>query len=124
MARLHTNGNAYGSGGGPGGRSAPNLGFARTSFLHGANAAYIEQLEDSYERDPASLDQSWRDFFAQLKDDSLAIARHAGLRHADLLEGAGGDELVSALDGNWREAAAIGKTLEAKAAEGGVASGR
>ncbi|MBO0732959.1 MAG: 2-oxoglutarate dehydrogenase E1 component [Methylocapsa sp.] len=119
MARLHTDGNANGSGGGPGGRSDANLGFARTSFLHGANAAYIEQLEDSYERDPALLDQSWRDFFAQLKDNSSAIAKHAGLRHAGLLDCAGEDELVSALDGNWREAAAIGKTLEDRAAEGG-----
>jgi 2-oxoglutarate dehydrogenase E1 component len=125
MARQDTNGNANGAGGGPGGRSAPNLGFARTSFLDGANAAYIEQLADNYERDPASLDPSWQEFFAQLKDDRFAIKRRArGPRwtQQSLLPTAA-DELISALDGNWREAqTAIGAKLEAKAKEGGLFS--
>ncbi len=66
MARRDTNGNANGSGGAAGSRSAPNTAFARTSFLDGVNAAYIEQLQESYQRDPASLDPSWREFFAQI----------------------------------------------------------
>src|ERR1700730_1265586 len=118
MARQDTNGNANGAGGGPGGRSAPNLGFARTSFLDGANAAYIEQLADNYERDPDSLDPSWREFFAQLKDDRFAIKRHVrGPRWTQQsLPPTAADELISALDGNWREAhTAIGGKLEAKA---------
>ena len=125
MARQDTNGNANGAGGGPGGRSAPNLGFARTSFLDGANAAYIEQLADNYERDPASLDPSWREFFAQLKDDRFAIKRRArGPRWTQQsLPPTAADELISALDGNWREAqTAIGAKLEAKAKEGGLFS--
>jgi 2-oxoglutarate dehydrogenase E1 component len=125
MARQDTNGNANGAGGGPGGRSAPNLGFARTSFLDGANVAYIEQLADNYERDPASLDPSWREFFAQLKDDRFAIKRRArGPRWTQQsLPPTAADELISALDGNWREAqTAIGAKLEAKAKEGGLFS--
>ncbi|MGB8901771.1 MAG: hypothetical protein WCC90_22135, partial [Methylocella sp.] len=66
MARRDTNGNANGSGGGAGSRSASNSAFARTSFLDGGNAAYVEQLQDSYVRDPASLDPSWREFFTQM----------------------------------------------------------
>src|ERR1700730_9196277 len=117
MARQDTNGNANGAGGGPGGRSAPNFDFARTSFLDGANAAYIEQLADNYERHPASLDPSWQEFFAQLKDDRSAIARRArGPQWTQQYHpAAAADELVSALDGNWRETqTAIGAKLEAK----------
>jgi 2-oxoglutarate dehydrogenase E1 component len=125
MARQDTNGNANGAGGGLGGRSAPNLDFARTSFLDGTNAAYIEQLADNYERDPASLDPSWREFFAQLKDDRSAIARRArgpGWTQQSLPATAA-DELISALDGNWTEAqTAIGAKLETKAKEGGLFS--
>jgi len=75
MARQDTNGRANGSGGGPGSRSASNSAFARTSFLYGGNAAYVEQLQDSYLRDPASLDPSWREFFTQINDDSATIAK-------------------------------------------------
>jgi len=125
MARQDTNGNANGAVGGAGGRSAPNFGFARTSFLDGANAAYIEQLAESYARDPAALDPSWREFFSELRDDSQAITKRVrGPRWRQRSVAANGaDELVSALDGNWGETrAAIGVKLEAKAKEGGLFS--
>ncbi|MGI8569620.1 MAG: 2-oxoglutarate dehydrogenase E1 component, partial [Methylocella sp.] len=125
MARQDTNGNANGSGGGPGSRSASNSAFARTSFLDGANAAYVEQLQDSYLRDPASLDLSWREFFTQMKDDSATIAKGAqGPRwKRPGWPAAAADELVSALDGNWTEAETrIGAKLEAKAGEGALLS--
>src|ERR1700726_5305828 len=77
MARQDRNGNANGPGGGPGSRSASNSAFARTSFLYGGNAAYVEQLQDSYLRDPGSLDPSWREFFTQMNDDSATIAKTA-----------------------------------------------
>ena len=48
MARRDTNGHANGSGGGASARSMPNASFARTPFLDGGNAAYIEQLQDRY----------------------------------------------------------------------------
>src|ERR1700720_3089366 len=120
MARRDTNGNANGSGGGPGSRSASNSAFARTSFLDGGNAAYVEQLQDSYVRDPTSLDPSWREFFAQMNDESAAIAKGAQGPHwkRPSWTAAAGGELVSALDGNWTEAETwIGAKLEAKAGE-------
>jgi 2-oxoglutarate dehydrogenase E1 component len=43
--------------------------FATTSFLQGANAAYLEQLYASYEQAPDSVGPEWQAFFASLKDD-------------------------------------------------------
>ena len=37
------------------GRSAGNDAFARTSFLYGGNAAYVEQLHEAYRKNPASV---------------------------------------------------------------------
>ena len=34
--------------------------FSITSFLYGGNAAYIEELQASYERNPQSVDPEWR----------------------------------------------------------------
>src|SRR6476660_4059240 len=43
--------------------------FATTSFLQGANAAYLEQLYASYQLAPNSVGPEWQAFFANLKDD-------------------------------------------------------
>ncbi len=80
-----------------------NDGFARTSFLYGGNAQFIEQLYARYQTDPGSLDAGWADYFASLndaRDDVLAEARGASWRRADWPIAANG-ELVSALDGDW-----------------------
>ena len=62
MARLETDGGA-----GPAGfRSAQNESFLNTSFLQGANAAYIEGLLAAYAADPASVSPDWRKFFADM----------------------------------------------------------
>ena len=65
MARLETNGGA-GPAAPAGPRTAQNDSFAKTSFLQGANAAYIESLLADYETDPKSVSPEWRAFFAQL----------------------------------------------------------
>ena len=41
-------------------RQDANAAFARTSFLYGGNAAYVEQLQSRYEANPASVDAEWR----------------------------------------------------------------
>ena len=41
-------------------RQDANAAFARTSFLYGSNAAYIEDLYARYESDPAAVDAEWR----------------------------------------------------------------
>ena len=44
-------------------RQDPNAALAATSFLYGANAPFIEELQSRYARDPASVDAEWRAFF-------------------------------------------------------------
>ena len=99
-------------------RQDANTLFARTSFLYGGNAAYIEDLHARYEQNPSTVDAEWRDFFQSLKDDSAAVAKSA--------EGASwrkpnwpvrpNDDLVAALDGNWAATEKkIGEKIAAKA---------
>ena len=47
-------------------RQDANAAFARTSFLYGGNAAYIEDLYAKFEADPASVEAEWRTFFEAL----------------------------------------------------------
>jgi 2-oxoglutarate dehydrogenase E1 component len=54
-------------------RQDANAAFARTSFLYGGNAAYIEDLYAKYERDPAAVDVAWREFFRSLKDEASDV---------------------------------------------------
>jgi 2-oxoglutarate dehydrogenase E1 component len=51
--------------------------FARTSFLHGANATYLAELYASYEQDPSSVDSDWQAFFASLKDAKADVIADA-----------------------------------------------
>ncbi|NNE21040.1 MAG: 2-oxoglutarate dehydrogenase E1 component [Rhizobiales bacterium] len=84
-------------------RSDANDVFARTSFLYGGNAQFIEQLYSKYQSDPQSVDPEWQDFFADLKDDpgaAVAEAKGASWEREDWPQQVNG-ELVSALDGNW-----------------------
>ena len=47
--------------------------FAETSFLYGANAAFIEGLHEKWAADPASVTPEWRTFFDQLKDSAATV---------------------------------------------------
>jgi 2-oxoglutarate dehydrogenase E1 component len=47
----------------------------RTSFLLGANAAFLADLYQRWLEDPGSVDPSWADFFAELKDEPGAVGR-------------------------------------------------
>ena len=58
-------------------RQDANAAFARTSFLYGGNAAYVEQLQSRYEANPASVDAEWRAFFEGLKDDRADVIKGA-----------------------------------------------
>jgi 2-oxoglutarate dehydrogenase E1 component len=112
MARQDVNG-VNGSGGAGAPRSATNDHFAQSSFLYGGNAAYVDQLYESFQRDPASVDAEWRDFFAGLNDDRTAIEKSA---HGPTWKKPNwpiiaNGELVSALDGDW---AVVERTLSDK----------
>ncbi len=114
-----------GAAGGRQSRPVSNAEFAQTSFLFGANAAYIEQLEDSYLHNGAALDPSWRDFFAQLRDEEEAVSKSArgpGWKPHGRPPASGG-ELISALGAGWAEAEtrSAGKLAE-KAREAGLTS--
>src|SRR5205085_1942883 len=94
-------------------RQDANQAFAATSFLYGANAAYIEELQARFARDPASVDGGWRAFFEGLKDEPKTVIADAdgpAWRQKNWPIVANG-ELVSALDGNW---AALEKELGGK----------
>jgi 2-oxoglutarate dehydrogenase E1 component len=103
-------------------RQDANSAFALSSFLQGANATYIDELYARYEKEPASVDPEWQEFFKSLKDPP-----------ADILKNADGpswertnwplsprDDLTSALDGNWAE---VEKVVEAKIAAKAQAKG-
>ncbi len=97
-----------------------------TSFLFGANAPFVEDLYARYCDNPASVDQSWADFFSSLDDDPQAVlkeAKGASWQRPDWPPVANG-ELVSALDGNWTALEAeLGDKIEARAkASGGSIS--
>ena len=97
--------------------------FLQTSFLDGANASYIEDLQARYEKDPASVDEGWRQFFSSLNDDkadAVKNARGASWSRPGWPPVANG-EMVSALDGNWAQMeAAVGAKIRTKAQEGAV----
>ena len=100
-------------------RQDANAAFARTSFLYGGNAAYIEDLYARYETDPKSVDAEWQAFFQSLKDergDVIRSARGASWKAAGLADPRQRGELVAALDGDWSEVErAIGDKVKAKA---------
>jgi len=104
-------------------RHDANAAFARTSFLYGGNAAYIEDLYGRYEKDPATVDAEWRDFFQGLKDEAADVAkasRGASWKKSNWPLRPDG-ELVAALDGQWAEAEKrIGDKISAKAQAKGV----
>ena len=107
-------------------RQDANAAFALTSFLYGGNAAYIDEIYGRYEKDPASVDVEWQEFFKSLKDQPADVAKNA--------QGPSWEksnwpvtpayDLTSALDGNWVQTEkSIGGKLQAKAqAKGGELS--
>ena len=49
----------------------------QTSFLFGANTAFIQELYARFLESPGSVDASWQEFFAELNDDQQAVLRDA-----------------------------------------------
>ena len=104
-------------------RQDANAAFARTSFLYGGNAAYIEDLYAKYEGDPAAVDAEWREFFENLKDqasDVVKSARGASWKKPNWPPRPGG-EVIAALDGQWVETEKrLAEKIAAKAQGKGV----
>src|ERR1700735_3972305 len=103
-------------------RQDVNQALLQTSFLYGANSAYIEALQAEYEKAPLSVEPGWREFFDALGDDPASVvktARGASWRQPNWPATPKGD-LINALDGDWPATEkAITDKLLAKAAEAG-----
>jgi 2-oxoglutarate dehydrogenase E1 component len=103
-------------------RQDANAAFARTSFLYGGNAAYIEDLHARYEADPDSVNSEWQAFFQSLKDipaDVQRGARGATWQRPNLPRADG--ELIAALTGDWSAVEKrVGEKLKAGAQARGV----
>ena len=85
-----------------------------TSFLNGANAAFIEQLYAQYQQNPDAVDDSWRAFFAELGETGLSptqLGRGPGWRRDAKLKLENG-EIVSALTGQLQPGAKKGGATE------------
>ena len=105
-------------------RQPKNEAFVRTSFLQGANAAYIEEMQAQYARNPGSVSDEWRHFFASLQEEQPQADGN----------GAGGpswarplqqihekSELTAALTGDWGGVErSLRHELKARAGAGGV----
>src|SRR5262249_26149937 len=96
-------------------RQDANAAFARTSFLYGGNADYIENLYARYETDPHAVDAQWQAFFQSLKDDRADVLTNARGPSWQRPYPAARTELISALDGDWREVErALGDKVKAQ----------
>ncbi len=74
-----------------------------TSFLQGANAAFIESLYAQYQENPDAVDPSWRAYFSSLSEQDLnatQLGRGPEWRRDAKPNLASGD-LVGALTGHW-----------------------
>ncbi len=98
------------------GRSLPNAALLETSFLYGANAAFVEEMYARYLDDPGSVDSSWRQVFQQLRDAPEDV-RHAVAGpswYRPEVAKPKSTELTALMDGNW---AALETRLEQKTRE-------
>ncbi len=82
-------------------RQELNEAFARTAFLHGANASYIEDLYARYQDNPSSVEADWQAFFQNLKDGNGADPEPTGpsWKRADWPLPADGNNIVGAFAG-------------------------
>ena len=103
-----------------------NAAFHDSSFLQGANAAYVDQLYGQWARDPAAVDAAWDAFFRALGDAREDVAREAAgasWARADWPPQPAG-ETIAALTGEWpappASTRAAGDKIAAKAADKGV----
>ncbi|MCZ6896662.1 MAG: palindromic element RPE1 domain-containing protein, partial [Rickettsia endosymbiont of Ixodes ricinus] len=45
----------------------------KTGYLFGGNAVFVEELYRQYLTNPASVDQTWQGFFAEIKDNNTLL---------------------------------------------------
>ena len=47
--------------------------FDKTSFLHGVNTAYIEEMFEKFQTDPDNVPNDWKEFFLGITSSFSAI---------------------------------------------------
>jgi len=108
-------------------RQDVNEALLETSFLYGANAAYIEELQAAYARNPHSVDPEWQNFFKALGEDETLVEKNAAgasWERANWPVPLNGD-LVSAMDGNWAALEkAVGDKIVAREKKGEALPGK
>ena len=80
-------------------KSPSNQIFDKTSFLHGANATYVEEMFKKYSDDPSSVPNDWGIFFKNIKDEGLNSSTYSADWAKSDLKVQNGD-LISAMDSN------------------------
>ncbi len=105
-------------------REPANEAFLETSFLHGTNAMYIEELYARYKDNADAVDAQWQTFFAALKDDRAQVEREAAGPSwaqnghiASPARNSADAELLGALANDWGAGSEqrIGEKIQAKA---------
>src|SRR5689334_19267663 len=91
----------------------------QNTFLYGSNATFIAELYSRFLEDPATVDESWRSFFAELAEQAPDVLKE--------LEGPGwgnarghvitNGHAAPAMAGNGHIAAATAAAVESAAAE-------
>ncbi|CAN5164607.1 2-oxoglutarate dehydrogenase E1 component [soil metagenome] len=92
--------------------------LTETSFLYGANAAFVEDLYARWAENPASVEPSWAAFFATLSDQADQVKRAAQdptwtPKQAPAIR----PEWLSAIDGQWPSVAPAVEAKMTKAIE-------
>ena len=75
--------------------------FDKTSFLHGVNTAYIEEMFEKFQTDPNNVPSDWKEFFLgithNIKNQNSLKASWSQKKEVEFSN----VDLVSAVDGNW-----------------------
>ncbi|WP_426010929.1 2-oxoglutarate dehydrogenase E1 component [Caulobacter sp. DWR2-3-1b2] len=92
--------------------------LTETSFLYGANAAFVEDLYARWAENPGSVEPSWAAFFATLQDQADQVKRAAldpswTPKAAPIVR----PEWLSAIDGQWPSVAPAVEAKMTKAIE-------
>jgi 2-oxoglutarate dehydrogenase E1 component len=87
-------------------REAQNTAFAQTSFLHGVNGAYVEEMQALYEQNPGAVSEEWRLFFQSLQDEKSGAAPvdadgPSWARPLNEVNSTGNPDLLAALTGDY-----------------------
>jgi 2-oxoglutarate dehydrogenase E1 component len=89
-------------------RTETNQAFIDTDFLDGASAPYLEKMQARYAENPASVDPSWRAYFASLGEDRANARANADgpSWKRDNWPPTPNGELTAALTGDWGDSPA------------------